>query len=97
MHSQHFKMGVAEKHNFRDIGTAKNSANFRFRLKAGFEPPTPWGYCGGHCKNVCKKFFCKNRISGQKHNFCKNPIGFLQNSPDYIAKIGFHEKRFSLL
>jgi hypothetical protein len=37
-----WKKGVAEKHDFCGIGTAKNSAKIRFCSKAGFEPSTPW-------------------------------------------------------
>jgi hypothetical protein len=62
----------------------KKFCKFPILLKNGIRTPTPWGYCGGHCENVCKNFFAKIGFRVKKHNFCENPIGFLLNSPDYI-------------
>jgi hypothetical protein len=45
-------MGVAEKHDFRGI-QRKILQVSDFVKKNGIRTPTPWGYCGGHCKNVC--------------------------------------------
>jgi hypothetical protein len=49
---KYWRFGVAEKHDFRSI-QQKIPQVSDFAKKTGFEPPTPWGYCGGHCENVC--------------------------------------------
>jgi hypothetical protein len=61
----------------------------------GFEPPIPWGCSGRHCKNVYKKN-AKIGFCVKKHDFRGNLIGFLQNSPDPIPKIGFRKKLFPI-
>jgi hypothetical protein len=64
--------GVAEKHNFRGI-QRKILQVSDFAKKMGFEPPPH----GDTAADIAKIGF---RI--EKHDFCKNPIGFLRNSPD---------------
>jgi hypothetical protein len=66
-------IGVAEKHDFCNI-QQKIPQISNFAKKPDSNPPTPWGYCGGHCKNVCKIFFAKIRFRVKKHDFCNNPI-----------------------
>jgi hypothetical protein len=73
---------------------SKKFRKFPILLKIGIWTPTPWGYCGRHCENVCKFFFAKFGFRVKKHDFRENPIRFLQNSLDYIPKIGFREKLF---
>jgi hypothetical protein len=79
MGTKQFK-GVAEKHDFRSI--QRKIPQVSDFAKKWDSNPTPWGYCGGHCEKVCSKFFAKIGFRVEKHDFRKNPRGFLQNSPD---------------
>jgi hypothetical protein len=63
-------MGVAEKHDFCDI-QQKIPQISDFDEKQDLNPPTPWGYCGGHCKNVCKFFLQKLDFGSKNTNFAK--------------------------
>jgi hypothetical protein len=73
------KNGVVEKHDFCDI-QQKIPQISDFAKKTGFEPPTPWGYSGRHCENVCKIFLQKSDFASKntifakiRSDFCKIP------------------------
>jgi hypothetical protein len=57
--------------------------------------PLPHGdVAAGIVKMFAKKILQKADFAAKKTIFCNNPIGFLQNSPGPLLKIGFHEKLF---
>jgi hypothetical protein len=101
--------GVAEKHNFCNI-QQKILQISDFAKNRDLNPPPHGVWPKNMIFAVYSKKFRKFPISlkngirtphpirgfrVKKHNFCENPIGFLQNSPDCIQKIGFREKLFS--
>jgi hypothetical protein len=73
--------GVAEKHDFCGI-QQKIPQVSHFAKKRDLNPPHHGDTAVDVATMFAKSFFSKIGFRVEKHNFCKNPIGFLQNSPD---------------
>jgi hypothetical protein len=84
---------VAEKHDFRNI-QQKIPQISDFDQNRDSNPP-PHGDVAYDIAKMFAKKFAKIGFWVEKHNFRDNPIGFLQNSPDSIKKIGLCKKLFS--
>jgi hypothetical protein len=82
---------VAEKHDFRGI-QQKIPQISDFAKNRDSNPPSHGDTAADIAKMFANFFFAKIGFRVEKHDFCKNPIRFLRNSPDYIPKIGFRKK-----
>jgi hypothetical protein len=61
---------------------------FPILLKIGIWTPHPMGILWQTLRKCLQIFFAKIRFQVKKHDFRENPIGFSQNFPDPIPKIG---------
>jgi hypothetical protein len=85
---------VVKKHDFRGI-QQKIPQNSDFAKKQDLNP-VPNGEVAADIANMFAKKFAKIIFCIEKHNFCGNLIGKLQNSLHPTAKIGFHKKFYPI-